>query len=109
MFINHSIEIQAVPGRGRQDASDPIEDGDEGPLVTVRDVLQDEHLEFSSKAMGIVESLITLKFGDQIEEEEEKAKRDIKKGADNKGNGSKDPSPPKKAKKRRTKTARAEA
>ena len=60
--------------------------------------LHRQHLELSAKASGILESLLTLKFGDEIEKEKEGA---AKEAIPSKGNGSKDPSKPKRSKKKR--------
>jgi hypothetical protein len=64
--------------------------------------LKNRHLEFYSKAAGFTESLLALKFGDQLEEKKKETK------AVGNGNGTKDPSPPKK-RKTQTKTARPSA
>lgn len=64
--------------------------------------LSDDYSDKLAKAAGFAESLIALKFGDELEEEEAKKK----------GNGSQDPSPPpekKKARSRRAKSPRATA
>jgi len=69
--------------------------------------LVDEYSDTLSKAAGITESLIALKFGDQIKKEsEERENEEVK----SKGNGSKDPSAPKKKKRpKRTRSSRATA
>lgn len=79
------------------------------------DMTTRDHLQLVSKAAGFVESLITLKFGDEIEEEEAKRrvkeaveKKAQKKEAKSKGNSTTDPSPPQKSKKRTKKSKRTQ-
>lgn len=66
------------------------------------------HLELVSRASGFAESLISLKFGEELDKEEEKraaeAKKKAAEEAKSKSNGSKDPSEPKRGK---TRTKRA--
>jgi hypothetical protein len=56
-----------------------------------------------SKAAGVTESLLALKFGDEIKKEQEEKRKEI----ESKGNGSQDPSVPKKKKKRAKRSPRA--